>query len=539
MRERLRRALAAPEALAALSGLLAGLTHPNASLVLLLPVCLVPLMAAVRGAAPRRAALLGQLCGVAFWLTTIPWIAFTVHRFGEMPGVVALLALLVGAMFLALSSAAMAVGVALAAPETPLGTAAVWTALWVAQEGVRTYLLGGFPWALLAAPLADYPALAQSAALGGVLLTSGLVAAVNGLLFGAVVSGGRRRAAFAASAVALVLAAWLGGEARLARLDTAPGPGLPPLKVVLVQPNVSQEVRFASDERLRIYRDLFRQSEAVALAQRPGLIVWPESAVPYSWPWAPPLRDDLVAFCRRHSTAVLFNTVWSDRPDDDDAPYYNSALLVTAGGPVLPPYHKQRLVPFGEYVPLGPLLRRIRPISRAVPGAFTPGEGTTLLPLGEWRLGGAVCYEVVYPWIARAEVKAGASLLFTLTNDAWYGTAGARRQHWQAAAFRAVETGRPLLRAAVTGITGYVDAGGRSETLPVDRPGELAVTLGGEKGALRPLDPPPAQRAGDLWLLVCAAGSGAAILRRRVLQPRGPAAPASPRARGAERIVAP
>lgn len=539
MRDRLRRALAAPEALAGLSGLLTGLTHPNASLVFLLPVCLVPLMAAVRGRTPRRAALLGQLFGFVFWLTTVPWIAFTVHRFGEMHGAVALLALLLAALILAVPFAAVALAAALAAPVTPLGAAAVWTALWVAQEGIRTYFLGGFPWALLAAPLADHPALAQSAALGGVLLTSGIVAAVNGLLHGAALAGGKRRLALAASAAALVGAAWLGGKARLGRLDTAPGPSLPPLKVVLVQPNVSQEVRFLSDERIRIYRDLLRQSEAVALAQRPGLVVWPESAVPYSWPWAPPLRDDLVAFCRRHSTAVLFNTVWSDRPDDDDAPYYNSALLVTADGPVLPPYHKQRLVPFGEYVPLGPLLRRIRPISRAVPGAFTPGEGTTLLPLGEWRLGGAVCYEVVYPWIARAEVKAGASLLFTLTNDAWYGTAGARRQHWQAAAFRAVETGRPLLRAAVTGITGYVDGGGRSQALPVDRPGELAVTVGGERGALRPLEPPPAQRAGDLWLLVCAAGSAAAILRRRVLSPRGPAAPASPRARGAERTVAP
>ena len=66
---------------------------------------------------------------------------------------------------------------------------------------------------------------------------------------------------------------------------------------------------------------------------------------------------------------------------------------------------------------------------------------------------------MVYPWIARAHVRAGADVLFTLTNDAWYGRMGAQRQHWQAAVMRAVETGRPLVRAAITGISGAVDAG--------------------------------------------------------------------------------
>lgn len=518
----------APFLLAALSGLAAGLTHPNASFLPLLPVALVPLLFALRGSGPGRAAIAGGVFGTVFWLTTIPWIAFTVERFGEMPRPVALLALFLASVLLALPFAAMGWLVALADPRRPLAVAAAFPAAWVVQEGIRTYFLGGFPWALLSAPLADVPPLSQSAALGGVLLTSGLVALVNASVFLALVSAGRSRAAWLALAAGIPALAFGLGRERLARAERAPGPDLPELRVLLLQPNVAQEVRFDDAARSSIYVDLLARTEAALGSAPADLVVWPESAVPYSWPWARLLRDDVVSLCRRHRTAVLLNTVWSDAPDDDEAPYYNSALLVTPDGAVLPPYHKQRLVPFGEYVPLASVLRRIRPISRAVPGSFSPADRTVVLPLGDWKLGGAVCYEVVYPWIARAEVRAGANLLFTLTNDAWYGRLGARRQHWQAAAFRSVETGRPLVRAAITGLTGVVDAAGRSRTIPMDQPGELRVTLGGRSGLLRPLAPPPAVRLGDAVLWVCVGGVAAGILRRRVSQPRRPAGDPAP-----------
>jgi apolipoprotein N-acyltransferase len=126
-----------------------------------------------------------------------------------------------------------------------------------------------------------------------------------------------------------------------------------------------------------------------------------------------------------------------------------------------------------------------------------------------------VCYEVVYPWIAREETRAGADVLFTLTNDAWYGRAGAQRQHWQSAVARAIETGRPLVRAAITGISGAVDATGRVlVTLDPDVKGAFSAPLE------RPFAPPPAAAAGDAVAWVCTAGLVAGILRARVLEPR-------------------
>ena len=132
-----------------------------------------------------------------------------------------------------------------------------------------------------------------------------------------------------------------------------------------------------------------------------------------------------------------------------------------------------------------------------------------------------MCYEVVYPWIAREETRAGADVLFTLTNDAWYGRAGAQRQHWQSAVVRAIETGRPLVRAAITGISGAVDATGRVlVTLDPDVKGAFSVPLE------RPSAPPPAVAAGDAVAWVCAAGLLAGILRARVFEPLKPVAAA-------------
>jgi apolipoprotein N-acyltransferase len=320
--------------------------------------------------------------------------------------------------------------------------------------------------------------------------------------------------------------AWLAGAALAAVIAGAAGPGRPRasgelLKVGVVQPNVPQDLRWEKGTAERLFADLEDQTRGLCRHGRPVLVLWPESAVPYAWSYAPAFRDRVVALCRELDIAILLSTVWSDVPGDPDAPFYNAALLVTKDGPVTPPYFKQRLVPFGEYVPLAGLLRRVRPISRAVPSAFTPGAGAALLPFGTWKLGGAVCYEVVYPWIAREETRAGADVLFTLTNDAWYGRAGAQRQHWQSAVVRAIETGRPLVRAAITGISGAVDETGRVlVTLDPDVKGAFSVPLE------RPSAPPPAVVLGDSVAWVCAAGLLAGILRARVFEPLKPVAAA-------------
>ncbi len=494
------------------SGLLLALCFPNFSVLPLLPIALIPLLAALDGASPTQAGFLGYMFGLVFWTVTIPWIAYTVLRFGGVPRPVAGLALALAAAICAVPFAVLGLLYAWVAPRSAAGIVATFGAAWVFQEFLRTYvyIFGGFPWALLANPLADVPRLMGTAALGGVSLTSFLLASLNATLFVSLTRPARNSRL-----------AWLLGACIAGVLAGAAGPRRPRasgefLKVGVIQPNVQQDLRWEPGTAERLFSDLENQTRELCLQDRPVLLLWPESASPYAWSFSPGYRSRVVALCRELDIAILLSTVWSEAPGDPGAPFYNAALLVTKNGPVQPPYLKQRLVPFGEYVPLASLLRVIRPISRAVPSAFTPGKGSTLLPLGSWKLGGAVCYEVVYPWIAREETRAGADVLFTLTNDAWYGHAGAQRQHWQSAVARAIETGRPLVRAAITGISGAVDARGRVlVTLDPDVKGAFSVPLE------RPLATPPAAAAGDAVAWICTAGLVAGILRARVRKPQG------------------
>jgi len=205
-----------------------------------------------------------------------------------------------------------------------------------------------------------------------------------------------------------------------------------------------------------------------AAEAKPDLIVVPESAFPAYWDSSPTLRRDLSEIAR--TSRVLFNDVGQE----PDGRYFNEARLLGPNGPIGPPYRKVHLVPFGEYVPLPKLFFFVRQISAEIGEFSAASEPTTLGSDGE-RIGVGVCYEILYAGLARDEVgRLGANLLVTISNDSWYGRAGAQEQHFAGAALRSVETGRYLLRAAITGVSGIVDGKGRIlDRLGRDRSGVL------------------------------------------------------------------
>jgi apolipoprotein N-acyltransferase len=141
-----------------------------------------------------------------------------------------------------------------------------------------------------------------------------------------------------------------------------------------------------------------------------------------------------------------------------------------------PPYRKVHLVPFGEYVPLPKIFFFVRQISTEI-GEFSAAEEPRVLRGGgasPWAVGTGICYEILYPLLSWKQVRDGASLLVTISNDSWYGAGGAQAQHFAGAVLRSVENGRYLLRAAITGISGIADEKGRIRAeLPADRPGTL------------------------------------------------------------------
>jgi len=434
-------------AAAALSGLLFALAFPPVGVVVLLPLALVPwLVALAREPSRGRALVSGLVFGLVHWCAAIPWIVYVVTHYGGQSAVMGVVCLVILALILAEWPALVAFATVAAAPAGSLVRLAVFPVLWAASEHARVVVYKGFPWNLTGHALFRHPIWMQTASVWGVVGLGGLVAAVAVLLAAAV---HRRGLVYLAAAGALVLAAGGWGASRLVRPLAARGA----ITVALLQPNQTEEMRATPEGAARSYR------EVIALAREagqrlPALIVVPESAFPLYWDRSERLRHDLASIAH-DGPSILFNDI-----QEEGDRYYNAARVLGPRGLAGPPYRKVHLVPFGEYVPLPRLFFFVRQISTEI-GEFAAADAPEVVHAGPLAIGVGICYEILYPSLARRETASGANLLATISNDSWYGRAGAQEQHFAGAVLRAVENERWLLRAAITGVSGIVDARGR------------------------------------------------------------------------------
>jgi apolipoprotein N-acyltransferase len=446
-----------------LSGLLFALAFPPREWVLLAPLAPVPWLAALAREESRgRALLSGFLFGMAYWCASIPWIFYVVTHYGGQGAAMGVVCVLLLSAILSEWPAFVAWGVVVSAPPGSGWRIAVFPLLWMGSEHARSFVYGGFPWNLAAHALYRHPVWLQTACVWGVFGVSFLLMATASLLAGAISS---RRPSLGLAAGVLVLAAGLVGAARLGRVEEE----WPRFTVALLQPDIHEEERRAPDGAARTYRRVIDQGLEAAVS-RPRLIVVPESAFPLYWGRSALLRAHLEALAGRSGGSLLFNDV-EELPDGS---YYNVARLAGSRGLIGPPYRKVHLVPFGEYVPLPRIFFFARQVSSEV-GAFSAAAKPAVLADGSLRIGVGVCYEILYPSLSREQVGAlGANVLATISNDSWYGRAGAQAQHLAGALLRSVETERYLLRAAITGISAIVDERGRIRgELPADRGGIL------------------------------------------------------------------
>lgn len=448
------------------SGLLLALAFPPLEWVALLPLAPVPWLLALHGEKRRLSAVLsGVIFGLAFWCASIPWVFHVVTRFGGQNGLMGVVCVFLLAAILAEWPALVALGVSLSAPAGSPWRLALFPLFWMATEHVRSYVYGGFPWNLTGFALYRHPVWIQTASVWGVYGVGFLVMSVAALLAGGVAS--RRKTPFAAAAM-LVLLIGLIGAVRLAR----PAAAGPSVTAALVQPGIAQEVRLDAKTAAESYASVIRQAREAAEAGA-GLIVLPESALPVYWDSSPALRQDLTAIAALCRCPVLFNDVETE----PGGAYFNAARLATAEGLAGSSYRKVHLVPFGEYVPLPRVFFFVRQVSTEI-GEFSAAKSPGVLEGGGFRLGMGICYEITYDAVVREETAKGANLLATISNDSWYGSAGAQPQHFAAAVLRAVENGRYLLRTAITGLTGAVDERGKIlGELPVDRKGTLVASV--------------------------------------------------------------
>ena len=435
-------------------------------------------------AQPRAAAWLGFLFGVGLFGVGSSWVYIALNTFGEMPLVVAAIGTAIWTAYLALWPAIVGwLATRWTAPGS-LPRALAAAALWTLAELLRGTGYTGFPWLALGyaqLPLAPQSAspLAGYAAAGGVwlvTLASLLCAAALALAIDAFAAPRRARA------LALLLGgvAIAGGGAALSQVEWTAAVG-EPLAISLVQGNVPQDVKFdpaVRDATLDLYTDL-------AQASRGRLIVLPESAFPMfadEVPESALMRVQRIAGDRNGDMLVGMFTTEPALPGQADIRYYNS--VVSLGTNEVQLYRKRHLVPFGETIPLEPVvgwfIRSVLAIPLANQTSGDPGQKP--LALAGQRVAVNICYEDAFGGELRLQA-AEATLLVNVTNDAWYGRSLAAEQHNQIAAMRALELGRPMLRATNTGITSAIDHRGRElARLPWYTRGILEIELQGRAG---------------------------------------------------------
>ncbi len=317
---------------------------------------------------------------------------------------------------------------------------------WVVFEFLRRFPPFLFPWNTLASCLAGRPELLGSLPVWG---SSGLGWALIAVGAGgwALVRAETRRCGawlVAAAALLLLVASLLAPQAR---------PVGEPLTVGIIQPGTTLEERWDPSSWPETAKQVWRLSDEVA-ERGADVILWPESAMPYRIDSDPGYRLGVHQLSKRTGAIVVLNSVAASSAMG----YSNSAFAIHPDGS-MSRYDKMRLVPFGEYVPLWARWFFSDSLVHEV-GDFTPGSEARPLRAGV-PLGMAVCYEIVFPDLMAAEVRAGAQVLVTLTNDAWYGASWALDQHFAQAVLRAVENRRWVVRAALTGISGVIDPQGR------------------------------------------------------------------------------
>jgi apolipoprotein N-acyltransferase len=451
-----------------LSGLLLTASFPKIDLHGLAWTALVPLLWALKDVTPGEAFRRGTVFGLAHFVSLLYWLVPTMVTYGRLPLILSIGILFLFAAVLSLVFVAPALyGISLVC-RTPKRVIFFFPLFWVGTEFLRSFLFTGFPWELLGYSQYEQLHLIQLTDIVGVYGLSGMIACANAALFlGALAVMGqpwrghpvKMRLALGSitAAVLWVGAAWVYGDLRIARVDRLTAQA-PKMRVAVIQGNIEQSQKWDRAFQAATI-DAYTRLSLSTRPQQPELIVWPESAAPfYFLAEVPPTRMVMQGVMAAGAHFLIGAPSFELRGKQAD--YFNSAYLVGPGGEVLGKYDKAHLVPYGEYTPFKEYLPFLGKIVEHV-GDFKPGiKGQTLDMQGR-QLGIQICYEIIFPALARAMVQNGAALLITITNDAWYGTTAGPYQHFSLAVLRAVENRRALARAANTGISGFVDPAGR------------------------------------------------------------------------------
>ncbi|WP_116473722.1 apolipoprotein N-acyltransferase [Zobellella maritima] len=463
------------------------------ALVSLLGLCVTSL-----DVSPRQAAKTAFVWAMGLFLPGLWWIHVSMTLFGgiPLPGAFLLVALL--AAYLSLYTALALWLTNRYAGQQTLRALLVFPVLMVLADWLRGWVMTGFPWlwfgySQLEGPLAGLAPILGVQGISWLLLLS---AGASWLLLQ------RRRMPLV---LGLALWALALGAGQLQWVSPTQAS-----RFALVQGNISQSLKWQPGQ---LEQSLERHFSLTRPLTEADVVIWPESALPSSEQHLAPWLKEVDGFMRERGQALLTGIV--TRPSEESV--YNAVIaLGQTRDPYRPEngnrYYKQQLVPIGEFVPFGDLLRPIAPFFNLPMSSFSRGEqGQPDIEAGGRHFSLAICYEVAFPSLVRANMKADTDYLLTVSNDTWFGQSIGPWQHQQIARMRALELGRPLIRATNNGVTLVTDEKGQLQaSLPQFEADVLEVEVMGTRGLT------PYARFGSAPLLLLLAGSllGAAWLSR-------------------------
>ncbi len=451
--------------IAIVAGLLLAVAFPKWSFAGFAWIAPAVLLFASNGKTGPDAFRVGCVSGFAFWLASLSWLLLIPYAWHGIPFLPALgwvllaayLALFTGAWTWLISNFKFQTSTWLRRLLWSLTAATAWAAL----EILRAHLLGGFPWSFVGVSQYQLVPLIQIASVTGVYGVSFLVVWFSLALFCAarmILVNPAKRHVWQAEIVlplVVVIACFTSGLFRMNHGAATENS----LRVTMIQPSIPQTVLWDPAANEKTFAQFLAQNEA-ALTNETDLLIWPESAVP----------EMSEENCRAISDLTLRHHVWLIFNGEDatvtpaETNFFNAAYLVNPQGKLTTTYHKQKLVIFGEYVPLVkwlPFLKWFTPIV----GGWTEGEQPVTFAVGRAKCAALICFEDTFASVARGAAQDDLDFFVNLTNDGWFGDSSEQWQHMANSVFRCVENGVPLLRCANNGVTCTINAHGRVEKI--------------------------------------------------------------------------
>ena len=456
-----------------LSSILLILSYAPFDLFFLAWIALLPLFIFLYKASDYKTAFKGGLIfGFFYFLGNIYWIYHSLYYYGSVPLFLSYATVFLLSLYLALYPVLFSL-IYKNLLKNNLPTSLYAPFIWVSLEVLRTYLLTGFPWALLGYSQYKFLIITQIADITGIYGLSYLIVLFNCFIFDFWIFKKKKILypllpyySIIISTILVIIIFILCIVYGLNKLDFYEKNNK--FRVAVIQGSIPQNEKWDFDkvnEIINIYKNLTIKANEY----NPQLVVWPETAVPFIFTLSAfprehyfpfeknnYLSEDLIKFVKEQNIYLLFGSIM----EREKGKYTNSAVLIDKNGIVSYYYDKIHLVPFGEYVPLRKILFFIEKLTVGI-GDYQPGSSynVAITPFGKFAT--LICYEIIFPGQVRKFYNKGGNFIVNITNDGWFGKTSGPYQHFSMAVFRAIENRKPLIRAANSGISGFIDSSGR------------------------------------------------------------------------------